>query len=367
MNEQNNLKKELNKLREDIDKIDDDLVDLLNERGSNVIKIGNLKKKLDLKVFQPQREKEIIERLKNKSTVLKNSSIEAIWEEIMSASKLIQGLKNRVGYLGPNGTFTHQAALKYFPKAGSEFITSNSSLEIFEKVEKDLVDFGVIPIENSLQGTVRETLDLLIEKNVIIYGEIELRIIQNLISLKESELSKIKTIISHPQAFAQSRVWIKANLPNTTLISVNSTAEAVRRVKELNDESYAAIGTAFSSQIYDLKVLSSNIEDNPLNFTRFLIISKRVNEQKKGKIKTSVVFVTKHTPGSLYRALKIYSDANINLLKIESRPRRKGRWEYIFLMDFEGDKDDPSVIKLLEKMNENVIWYKILGSYPMVE
>ncbi|MHA2281957.1 MAG: prephenate dehydratase [Promethearchaeota archaeon] len=367
MNERNNLKKELKDLREDINRIDDDLVDLLNKRGNNVIKIGNLKNKLNLKVFQPQREKEIVERLKKKSTIFKNSSIEAIWEEIMSASKLIQGLKNRVVYLGPNGTFTHQAALEYFPKAGSEFLTSSSSLEIFEKIEKDIADFGVIPIENSLQGTVRETLDLLIEKNVIIYGEIELRIIQNLISLENSELSKIKTIISHPQAFAQSRVWIKANLPNTNLISVNSTAEAVSKVKELNDESHAAIGTEVSSQIYNLKVLNSNIEDNPLNFTRFLIISKRENEKKNGKIKTSIVFVTKHTPGSLYRALKIFADANINLLKIESRPRRKGRWEYIFLMDFEGDKDDPRVIKILENMNDNVIWYKILGSYPMVK
>lgn len=365
MNDQNNLKKELRELREDIDKIDDDLVDLLNERGNNVIKIGNLKKKLDLKIFQPQREKEVIERLKNKSIVFKNTSIEAIWEEIVSASKLIQGLKNRVGYLGPNGTFTHQAALEYFPKAGSEFITSNSLIEIFEKIEKDIVDFGVIAIENSLQGTVRDTLDLLIEKNVIIYGEIELRIIQNLISLKDSELSKIKTLISHPQAFAQSRAWIKANLPNATLISVNSTAEAARKVKELEDESYAAIGTEFSSRIYNLKVLSSNIEDSSLNFTRFLIISKRENEQKEGKIKTSIVFVTKHTPGSLYRVLKMYADANINLLKIESRPRRKGRWEYIFLMDFEGNKEAPKIKKILGMMNEQVIWYKILGSYPL--
>ena len=152
MNEQNDLEKELKKLREDIDKIDNDLVDLLNKRGDDVIKIGNIKNKLNLKVFQPQREKEIIDKLKSKSTVLKNSSIEAIWKEIMSASKLIQGLKNRVGYLGPNGTFTHQAALEYFPKAGSEFITSTSPTEIFENIERDLVDFGVVPIENILQG-----------------------------------------------------------------------------------------------------------------------------------------------------------------------------------------------------------------------
>ncbi|MFW9942098.1 MAG: prephenate dehydratase, partial [Candidatus Thorarchaeota archaeon] len=227
-------------------------------------------------------------------------------------------------------------------------------------------DFGVIPIENSLQGTVRETLDLLIEKNLIIYGEIELRIIQNLITIKSSDLSKIHTIISHPQAFAQTRIWIKTNLPNASLISVNSTAEAVLRVKELNDESHAAIGTEFSSQVYNLKVLSSNIEDTPSNFTRFLIISKRENDYKEGKIKTSVVFVTRHTPGALYRVLKIFADANINLLKIESRPRRRGRWEYIFLMDFEGDKTEEKIIKIFKKMNENVIWYKILGSYPMV-
>ncbi|MFX1457142.1 MAG: prephenate dehydratase [Promethearchaeota archaeon] len=366
MSDPENLKKDLSKLREEIDKIDDELIDLLNKRGKNVIKIGEIKNKLNLKVFQPQREKVIIERLKNKSTIFKSSSIEAIWEEIMSASKLIQGLKNRIGYLGPDGTFTHKAALEYFPKAGSEFISSNNSLEIFELIEKDLIDFGVIPIENSLQGTVRETLDLLIEKDVLIYGEIELRIVQNLISLENSELSKIQTIISHPQAFAQSRAWIKANLPNAAIITVNSTAEAARRVKELNKESHAAIGTDISSQIYNLKVISSNIEDNPLNFTRFLIISKRENKHKEGKIKTSVIFVTKHTPGSLYRVLKIYADNNINLLKIESRPRRRGRWEYIFLMDFEGDKEDLQIIKILEKMNENVIWYKILGSYPMV-
>ena len=156
MNNQNNLKKELRELREEIDKIDDTIVELLNKRGNIVAAIGDLKDRLDMKVFQPQREKEIIERLKNKSSIFRDSSIEAIWKEIMSASKLIQGSITKVGYLGPKGTFTHQAALEYFPKAGSEFITASSSLEIFENVEKGLIDFGVIPIENSLHGTVRE-------------------------------------------------------------------------------------------------------------------------------------------------------------------------------------------------------------------
>ncbi len=367
MNENNNLRENLRGLREKINDIDDKIIELLNQRGSIVIRIGDLKEKLNLKVYQPQREKEVIDRLKAKSNVIEDTSIEAIWKEIMSASKLIQGSITKTGFLGPIGTFTHQASLDYFPKAGTEFITFNNTLEIFEGIEKDIIDFGVIPIENSLQGTVRETLDLLIEKNIFIYGEIELRIIQNLITLKTSDLSKINTIISHPQAFAQARKWINTNLPNANLINVNSTAEAVQQISEQKDESLAAIGTSFSSEIYDLKILSSNIEDNPINFTRFLIISKEENKQKVGKIKTSIVFVTKHTPGALYRALKIFADANINLLKIESRPRRRGRWEYIFLMDFEGDKEDPQVKSVITKMSDNVIWHKILGSYPMVK
>jgi chorismate mutase/prephenate dehydratase len=367
MNDQNNLKKELKDLRERIDIIDDNIINLLNERGEIVIKVGNLKDKLKMNVFQPNREEEIITRLTDKSKIFRKSSIEAIWKEIMGASKLIQGLTSKVGYLGPEGTFTHQAALDYFPKAGSEFIPVSSSLEIFESLEKDLITFGVIPIENSLQGTVRETLDLLIEKNILIYGEIELRIVQNLISVKNSDMSKIQTVISHPQAFAQTRMWIKVNIPNVQLVSVNSTAEAIRRIQELDDDSYAAIGTEFSSRLYHMKILSSNIEDNPMNFTRFLIISKRENEHKEGKIKTSIIFVTKHTPGALYSVLEIYADANINLLKIESRPRRRGRWEYIFLMDFEGNKDDPMIKNILDKMSDNVIWYKILGSYPMAK
>ncbi|MFX1363411.1 MAG: prephenate dehydratase [Promethearchaeota archaeon] len=365
MNEKTNNKNELENYRKEINNIDNKLIELLNERSKFVQKIGNLKIKLRMDTHQPKREKEIIDRIKQKSTILKPMSIEAIWKEIISASKLIQGFVDKVGFLGPKGTFTHQAALEYFPKAGTEFISFNNTLEIFENIAKEIIDFGIIPIENSLQGTVRENLDLLIEKDLFIYGEIELRIIQNLISLNISDLSKIENIISHPQAFAQTRKWLKTNMPTANLINTSSTAEAVRRVSELNNESYAAIGTEFSSKLYGLKVLNSRIEDDPSNYTRFLIISKKENEYIEGNIKTSIVFVTKHIPGALYGVLKIFADTNINLSKIESRPRRKGRWEYIFLMDFEGDKDNPKIKKAIEKMKENVIWYKILGSYPL--
>ncbi|MFX0057854.1 MAG: prephenate dehydratase [Candidatus Hodarchaeota archaeon] len=363
-NNESNRKK-LEDLRKDIDKIDDKIIDLLNKRGNIVIQIGNIKKSLNLDIVQPTREKEIFERIRKKSIVFEKSSIEAIWKEITSASRVIQGITSKIGYLGPLGTFTHHAALEFFPKAGSQFIAYNNSLEIFDSIEKDVLEFGIVPIENSLQGTVRETLDLLIEKELVIYGEIELRIIQNIISLKDAELSDIKNIFSHPQAFAQTRNWLKSNLPNVNLIDVSSTAEAVRRIRKLNDKTYAAIGTDFASQIYDLKILSSKIEDEPSNYTRFLVISKKKNPLKTDKMKTSVVFVTKHVPGALYWVLKIFSDAQINLLKIESRPRRKGRWEYIFLMDFEGDIDEARAKEALETMKSNVIWHKILGSYPM--
>ena len=193
--------------------------------------------------------------------------IEAIWREIISASKVIQGTIAKVGYLGPMGTFTHQAALDFFPKAGTEFIPYNSQTEIFDAIEKGTLEFGVLPIENSLQGTVRETLDLLIENELNIYGEIELRVVQNLISLKDAELSHIKNVFSHPQAFAQSRVWLKTNLPNANLIDVSSTADAVKRVKKLEDKSYAAIGTEFAAEVYDLKVINSK------NWTPFCFYS----------------------------------------------------------------------------------------------
>ena len=357
--------KQLKEYRKLIDQIDSEIIELLNKRGITVSKIGEIKKLLNLEVFQPEREREILERIKSQSKILKPESVKAIWKEILSASRSIQGVIPKVGYLGPKGTFTHQAALEFFPKAGTEFLPYNSISEIFINIEKENIEFGVIPIENSLQGTVRETLDLLIDKDIFIYGEIELRIIQNLISLEISNLSRIRTILSHPQAFAQTRNWIKANMPTADIIDVNSTAEAARRVKELNSESYAAIGTEFASDVYGLKILHSKIEDNLLNSTRFLIISKKENIEKEGKIKTSILFVTRHIPGALYRVLKLYADAEINLLKIESRPRRRGRWEYIFIMDFEGDKDNPKVKKVLENMNTIVIWHKILGSYPM--
>lgn len=366
MSENEKYKKELGDLRKDINKIDDQIIDLLNNRGEIALKIGNNKKLLDLDTYQPLREKEVIERIKNKAKILKPVNIEEIWKEIIGACKSIQGSVLKVGYLGPQGTFTHQAALDSFPRSGTEFIPCKNALEIFENIEKDILEFGVIAIENSLHGTVHENLDHLIEANIIIFGELELRIIQNLITKRDTTLTNIKNIYSHPQGFAQTRSWLKGNLPTAKLVNTESTAEAVNIIKDLDNKNNAAIGSKFASEVYNLQILSSNIEDNPLNFTRFLIISKKENELREGKkVKTSLVYVTKHVPGALYKVLRIFAEADVNLTKIESRPRRMGRWEYIFLMDFEGDKESPKIKDVLKKMSDLVIFYKILGSYPI--
>ncbi|MHA2288223.1 MAG: prephenate dehydratase [Promethearchaeota archaeon] len=365
MSDKGNDNQKLDDLRKKIDEIDDNIIDLLNKRANTVILIGNLKKSLNLETYQPKREEEVKERIRKKSTIFKKKSLDAIWAEIMSASKLIQGTVTKVGYLGPMGTFTHQAALEFFAKAGTQFIPGDSMTEIFDRIDKEQLDFGIVPFENSLQGTVRETLDLLIENDLFIYGELESRVVQNLISLKNAELKDIENVFSHPQAFAQTRIWLKSNLPNAKITEVTSTAEAVRRIRKLNDSSYAAIGTEFAAKIYELKVMDSNIEDEKSNYTRFLILSKKENPLKAEKMKTSIVFITKHVPGALYWVLKIFSDANINLSKIESRPRRKGKWEYIFFMEFEADKNDPEAAKALKQMKANVIWQKILGTFPL--
>lgn len=356
--------KEIEKLREKIDIIDNKILSLIEERGEIAKKIGDIKDNLEIEVLQPSREAEIFKRLKKQKHLLTESNVEAIWKEIMGVCKELQSGKKRVGFLGPEGTFSHQAALDFFPISSTDFISFINIFEIFKNIEKDIIDFGVIPIENSLHGTVRESLDLLIERDVFIHGEIELRIIQNLISLKNTKLEEINTVYSHPQAFAQTKIWLKSNLSKANLINVNSTAEAVKKINELNITTNAAIGTNIACKIYNMKILSSNIEDISSNFTRFLIISKKEYENGGKKIKSSIVFVTKHTPGSLFRAIKIFAEANINLLKIESRPRKKGKWEYIFLMDFEGRKDEENVKLALKSLENNVIWYKILGSYP---
>lgn len=353
----------IEKLRNEIDQIDQKLIELLEQRAKTAKEIGDEKLLKDVSVYQPEREKAVIEKVQKKSDLLKKSNIQAIWREIISACKEVQGHIIKVSYLGPEGTNTYSAALSFFPKSGTEFVESNTIFDVFREIESDKVDLGVLPIENSLQGMVRETMDLLIDKNLKIYSEIEIRIMHNLIGLKDTQLKKINAIYSHPQAISQTMNWIRNNIPNAEIIKTNSTAQAIKKVAKMGDATKVAIGTEIAAKLNNLEIIVSGIEDNTSNYTRFYIISKKENVKTEGDYKTSLVFVTKHVPGALFNVLKIFADDNINLMKIESRPRRQGLWEYIFLMDFEGHPDDAKIKDALEKMKESTVWYKILGSY----
>ncbi|TFF87369.1 MAG: prephenate dehydratase [Promethearchaeota archaeon] len=364
MNEDNSKNTELADLRKEIDNIDEKLISLVDKRGEIAKKIGEIKKDLDLKVYHPERENKIIENLSKKSRVFEKSSIESIWKELMASCRSIQGTIDKIGFLGPEGTFSHQAASKFFSRSSSEFYPFSSIEELFNNLEKNLINYIIVPIENSIEGTVNSVLDYLIERNVFIIGEIDLKISQNIIGIEDSKLENLTKIYSHPQAIQQARIWIKENLPNIEIEHTNSTAEAVKFIKNQDEKSLAAIGSETSAKFYGLDILKESVEDNPQNFTRFMILSKNRLKIQLEAVKSTIIFVTKHSPGALYQVIKLFAEANINLTKIESRPRRLGKWEYIFIMDFEGNIEEPQVEETLNDLESKVIWFKYLGTYP---
>lgn len=355
---------DLESLRKKIDELDTQLIQLINERAKVSKQIGLVKNQTQTSVFQPDREKKVLDHIRSLASEISSSSAQEIWKEIMAACRQVQGERNRVAYFGPEGTFTQQAALAFFPKGTTEFIPIDRKYEIFQQVEGDYANYGILPIENSLNGSVSETLDLLIERNLLIYGEIEIRVKHNLIGLPNASLSQIKKVYSHPQALAQANMWLKKNIPAADLFEIVSTAKAVQKVKESNDPSIAAIGTELAAELYSLNILAKGIEDNTSNYTRFVIVSKKTPPATTND-KTSIVFVTKHIPGALFNILKYFAEANINLAKIESRPRKIGKdslWEYIFILDFDEHQDRAK--EVLDKVREQSIWMKVLGSYP---
>ncbi len=355
------MSQRLKKFREEIDKIDEELVRLINQRCEIAKQVGEIKREKKLPIVNEKREQEVIEHVRSLTSCVPPEKIEIIWKELIALALSLEGHTIKIGYLGPEGTFTQQAALQYFPKCNSEFIPELSIRDIFAKVDGKYYDYGIVPVENSIEGSVGETLDRLIEFDVKIYAELEIRIIQSLIGLESIPFSEIKKIYSHPQAIAQTSLWRAKNCPNAEIIEVGSTSQAVRKVKELKDKTCVAIGNSLSANIYNLIELEKGIENNVQNYTRFIVISKN-DRAPTGNDKTSIVFVVKHEPGSLFSILKIFAENKLNLTKIESRPAKNGLWEYIFLCDYEGHKTTTQPI--LDKIKESTIWIKILGSYP---
>ena len=347
--------------RKEIDKIDDEIVRLLNERAQYVIKIGKLKKASDTQanLHTPAREAEILERLcKVNPGPFPNDAVRAVYREIMSGSLALEG-PVKVAYLGPRGTFTHLACIRKFGSS-AQYVPQTSIKDVFDEVERGRADFGVVPIENSTEGVVNHTLDMFIDSNLQIYGEVLQEVSHHLLS-KSDSLKAVKKIYSHPHALAQCRHWLETNMPEVPLAEVHSTARAAEICTE--DLSAAAIASELAGQIYGLKVLKPRIEDNINNFTRFLVLSSKTPE-RTGKDKTSVMLSVKDKVGALYDLLRPFASHGANLTKIESRPSRRKAWEYIFFIDLEGHIEEDRVKRALAEIKSRCLFLKVLGSYP---
>jgi chorismate mutase/prephenate dehydratase len=265
----------------------------------------------------------------------------------------------KVAYLGPRATFTHLACIRKFGSS-AQYLPLTSIKDVFNEVERGRADFGVVPIENSTEGVVNHTLDMFIDSNLQIYGEVLQEVSHHLLS-KSDSMEGLKKIYSHPHAIAQCRQWLETNLPNVPVSEVHSTARAAEICTE--DPSAAAIASELAAQIYGLKVLKARIEDNINNYTRFLILSSK-SPERTGKDKTSVMLSVKDKVGALYDLLRPFASHGANLTKIESRPSRRKAWEYIFFIDIEGHMDEDRVKRALAEIKPRCLFLKILGSYP---
>ena len=346
-------------LRQKIDSVDEQIFRLLNERAEIVLDVGKMKSEARSNFYDPKREAEVLHRLTSKNAgPFPDHAISSVFHEIISACRSLE-IKLDVVYLGPEATNTHMACLDHF---GSSIraVPREGIPEVFEAVERGEASYGVVPIENTTEGSVSRTLDMLIESDVRIFGEIVMRISHDLLS-QNGRPEDIRKIYSHSQALGQCRKWLRKNYPSASLIETVSTAKAAQMAA--GDPDAAAIASSLAARLYGLRVVRSQIEDYFHNYTRFLVLSRR-DAERTGKDKTSILFSISHVPGTLYQVLKHFSDGGINLTKIESRPVRDRAWEYVFFIDFEGHVKDEPIIKLLEELETKALFLKRLGSYP---
>lgn len=353
----------LRELREKVDRLDTKIVRLLNERATVSIEIGRIKREGGWEICDPSREERIYRNLaENHGGILPGSALREIFREIISASCALQAPMT-VSFLGPEASFSHQAALAHFGK-GINIAPQATIPEVFSAVEKGECLWGVVPLENSAEGSVKATLDQLIATPLAIRGEFFLRIRHCLLTVG-NDLAAIRKVYSHPQALAQCREWLQTHLPGIPLVEVESTAGAARRVRE--DATGAAVGSRLAAGTYGLNLLAEGIEDNPLNTTRFLVIGPQPDRNgggMTGQDKTSILFGTPHVPGALQRALAPFAATGINLTRIESCPMRDRMWEYLFFVDFVGHVDEEKTRECLQELEKQTAILKVLGSYP---
>ncbi|MHC4553665.1 MAG: prephenate dehydratase [Planctomycetota bacterium] len=348
----------LEELRKKIDGIDEKLVELINERAQIVVEVGKLKQADATPIYVPHREKAVLDKIANLNKgPLPDKTMQAIWRELMSGSFFLER-PLRIGYLGPQGSFSHNAAILKFGQS-VDYEALADIRGIFEEVSKGHCDFGIVPIENSAGGGVRESLDAFVQTDVMVCAEASMAIHHNL--LANCPMSKIERIYSQPEIFAQCRNWLSVTFEEAKTIPVASSSRAAQMASE--EKGSAAIASAIAAEIYGLKSLCQNIEDVSNNVTRFLIISKQ-DAQPSGDDKSIILFSTSHKTGALVDVLNVFQQYGINMTNIGSRPNKKREWEYFFFVDFLGHKEDESVKKALDEAKGHCLQLSVLGSFP---
>jgi chorismate mutase/prephenate dehydratase len=350
----------LSQLRERIDQLDEQIQALLTERAKIAQEVAATKtNSSDNNFYRAEREAQVLRRVMQRNQgPLSNEEIARLFREIMSACLALEQVMT-IAFLGPEGTFTQAAALKHF---GHSVKTQPLATigDVFREVESGNASYGVVPVENSTEGVITHTQDQFMNSPLHICGEVELRIHHHLLG-KDKDISKVKRIYSHRQSLAQCREWLESNMPGVEQRDVSSNAEAARLAAQEADT--LAIAGDAAADIYGLNVLVRNIEDEPDNTTRFLVIGKRVTPPS-GKDKTSLLISTQNKPGSLYRVLEPLVKHKISMTRIESRPSRRGMWDYVFFIDCEGHREDANVAAALAELEQEASFLKILGSYP---
>lgn len=350
----------LDDLRKKIDEADARIVKLIAERIKIAGEMGKEKRKKGQRVEDKEREEFVLKNVRSLASKegISQEDIESIYKQIITVSKRVQGAE--VAFQGEVGAYSEEAALRFFGPSTQAKPFENLD-GVFKVVHEGEMPFGIVPVENSLEGSISKVYDLLLESDVRVCGEIELRVSHCLIANPGSRLDLIKKVYSHPQALAQCQRFLKQL--GCELIPTYDTAGSVKMIKERGITDGGAVASARAAEIYEMEIIAREIEDNLKNFTRFFVLAKQ-DSPPTGNDKTSVVFAVKHKPGALYKALKEFATRNINLTKIESRPTKQKPWEYNFYLDFEGHQEDQRFQEALQKLDRVSLFVKVLGSYP---
>lgn len=349
-------------LRKKIDGLDHDILKLISERAKCAQEVAQVKQNEDSAAvfYRPEREAQVLRRVMERNGgPLDDEEMARLFREIMSACLALEE-PVKVAFLGPEGTFTQQAAIKHFGHS-AVCVPMSAIDEVFREVSAGAVNYGVVPVENSTEGVISHTLDSFMDSSLKICGEVVLRIHQHLMISENTRKEHITRIYSHAQSLAQCRKWLDAHYPMAERVAVSSNADAARRVK--GEWNSAAIAGDMASELYELDIISEKIEDQPDNSTRFLIIGNQ-DVPTSGDDKTSIVVSMRNQPGALHSLLEVFHVHDVDLTRVETRPSRSGIWNYVFFIDFEGHAEEPVIQKVLQKLGERANDFRVLGSYP---